>query len=107
MDYWKELDLTVVDTWADLTQQLEGHQFYYFSRHATRSHWSAEFADSDVLVFGSESQGLPSTIIDRSLDNALQIPMANDARSLNLSNAVAIATYEALRQMDGQGSGGS
>lgn len=98
MDYWSELDLQVVDTWADLVQRLDGHKFYYFSRHATRAHWSAEFSNSDVLVFGSESQGLPSTIVDKSSDAALQIPMADDARSLNLSNAVAIATYEALRQ---------
>ncbi len=100
MDYWDDLDLQVVDTWADLVQQLTGHSFYYFSRHATRAHWSAEFRKSDVLVFGSESQGLPSTIIDKSSDESLKIPMANDARSLNLSNAVAIATYEALRQIN-------
>ena len=99
MDYWEHLDFEVVDTWADLVQRLDGYQFYYFSRHAQREYWSADFAPTNVLVFGSESQGLPSTVFDRDSQNALTIPMEGRARSLNLSNAVAIATYEALRQM--------
>ena len=99
MDYWDALDLNVVDTWDELVERLDGHRFYFFSRHAQRIYWSVHYQASDVLVFGSESRGLPSTICDRSANNALTIPIIDAARSLNLSNAVAIAAYEALRQI--------
>ncbi len=98
LDYWQSVDWEAVDSWSHLTERLVGHRFWYFSRHATRSFWSAEYEANDVLVFGSETQGLPSTISRPDSDDSLRIPMAQSVRSLNLSNAVAVVVYEALRQ---------
>jgi tRNA (cytidine/uridine-2'-O-)-methyltransferase len=75
-----------------------GPGIWYFSKTATRSYLDATFAQGDVLVFGSESQGLPPSLLEANTEHALRIPIRPDARSLNLSNAVGIVTFEALRQ---------
>jgi len=68
------------------------------STKAARTHWEADFRDGDYLVFGRESRGLPEAMVWAAGERALRIPMAEGgARSLNLSTAVAIVLYEALR----------
>lgn len=64
-----------------------------------RSYTEAEFHDGCYLFFGKETKGLPESFLEEHFDSCVRIPMRNQARSLNLSNAVAIATYEALRQL--------
>ncbi len=100
LDYWQYLDWEVVDDWAALEKQLPAERFWFFSKKATKPYTSVSFQKNDVLVFGSESQGLPAEMLDANPNQNLRIPVRSEVRSLNLSNAVAVATYEALRQWD-------
>ena len=98
LDYWEHLEWEVVDDWPQLTENLSGRTFWYFSKTATREYTRVGFQQGDVLVFGSESQGLPPSLLADVGDQLLRIPIRAEVRSLNLSNAVAVAAYEALRQ---------
>lgn len=98
MDYWQRLEWEVVDDWNALSQALPQRTFWYFSRKAQREYIEASFQREDVLVFGSESTGLPDWLRSRQTEQNLRIPIRSDVRSLNLSNSVAIALYEARRQ---------
>jgi tRNA (cytidine/uridine-2'-O-)-methyltransferase len=100
LDYWEHLEWEAVDDWPALLARLEGRAFWYFTKKAKRSYIAARFAEGDVFVFGSESQGLPEPLLDAHRDRQLRIPLRPQARSLNLSNAVAVATFEALRQWE-------
>ena len=97
LDYWEHLQWEVVADWQELEQRLAARK-WLFTKHAKRSYTQATFEPGDALVFGSESRGLPSRLLDSAPNACLRIPMATEARSLNLSNAVAIALYEAVRQ---------
>ena len=98
LDYWEHLEWDVVDDWAALTAQLGPRVPYLFSKSAARSYLDASYQPGDVLVFGSESAGLPATITAVHQDRLLRIPIRPQVRSLNLSNAVAVAVFEAQRQ---------
>lgn len=98
LDYWEHLEWEVVDDWAALTAQLPSARHWCFTKKATRPYTQARFAPGDVLVFGSESQGLPDDILAASGERNLRIPTRPAVRSLNLSNAAAVALYEAQRQ---------
>ena len=104
MDYWPRLRLTVHD---DLTAFLgaagaAGGRMWMFSTKGAHAHWDADFADGDWLVFGSETHGLPQSLLDRDPPRVLRIPQAADERCLNLSTAAGIGLYEALRQRRGE-----
>lgn len=99
MDYWPQLDYRVHDDWADLDANLPGRR-WYFSRKAVKCYTRAEYRDGDILVFGSESHGLPDFLLDSAPARCVSIPMQSVARSLNLSVSVGIALYEAERQLD-------
>jgi tRNA (cytidine/uridine-2'-O-)-methyltransferase len=98
LDYWEHLAWQVVDNWEELRAALADRRFWLFTKKATRSYTAASFERGDVLVFGSESAGLPDTILTEHAGSQLRIPTRAEVRSLNLSNAVAVASYEALRQ---------
>jgi tRNA (cytidine/uridine-2'-O-)-methyltransferase len=98
LDYWQHLEWEAVDDWAELLRRLPGCRPYLFSKTAARPYTDVAYAVGDVLVFGSESQGLPASLIAGQTDHTLRIPIREQVRSLNLSNSVAIAVYEALRQ---------
>ncbi len=74
---------------------------WFFTKTATDSYLDARFAEGDVLVFGNESQGLPPSLLEAHRERLLRIPIRAQARSLNLSNAVGIVSFEALRQLGG------
>lgn len=95
LDYWDDLDWQAVDDWADLQNQLAG-RFWFFSKSGRRLYTDVAFERGDVLVFGSETQGLPDTLMPS--ESTLRLPMSGPVRSLNLSTTVGIAAYEALRQ---------
>jgi tRNA (cytidine/uridine-2'-O-)-methyltransferase len=97
LDYWEHLAWQVVDNWAELESLLPGRR-WLFTKKAEQSYLDARFERGDVLVFGSESAGLPDSILAQNATSQLRIPTRSDVRSLNLSNAVAVAAYEALRQ---------
>lgn len=104
LDYWPHLDLRMVDSWDELGAKLpenEGRRYWYFSRFAKKSLWEAEFQRGDALVFGSETTGLPPSLRENAGPYALRLPTTLEVRSLNLSNTVAIAVYELLRQTHG------
>jgi tRNA (cytidine/uridine-2'-O-)-methyltransferase len=101
LDYWQHLSWQVVDNWGELTQCLPVERHWYFTKRAERLYGSAQFAAGDVLVFGSESQGLPSEMLAGRPDRCLRVPTRPQVRSLNLSNCVAVAGYEVLRQSGG------
>jgi tRNA (cytidine/uridine-2'-O-)-methyltransferase len=100
MDYWKHLDWEAVENWGELARRLDKHQFWFFTKTARRSYADVAYSAGDVLVFGSESRGLPPSLIEEQSDCCLRIPIHENARSLNLSVAVAVAAYEARRQCD-------
>lgn len=99
MDYWDKCD---VRQWASLdTLQAEAGsaRFFYFTTKTERPYWSEQFKDGDYLVFGRETKGLPESLLETNAASCLTIPMARDARSLNLATAAGIVLYEAVRQL--------
>ena len=100
LDYWDKLDITYYDSLSDFfIKNKEGHFFYYTTK-GKLVHSNAEFPDNSYLVFGREDKGLPESLLHENPESCLRIPMRNELRSLNLSNSVAIAVYEVLRQWD-------
>jgi len=98
LDYWQHLDWQTLDDFADLCEHLPQERFWYFSKRAAREYTEADFQPGDVLVFGGESQGLPARMLAAGGRRVLRIPISARARSLNLSVAVAVAAFEAVRQ---------
>jgi tRNA (cytidine/uridine-2'-O-)-methyltransferase len=98
LDYWQHLDLEIVANWPELRERLPTSRLWYFTRHATKKFTEVNYADGDALVFGSESRGLPQSILAGQKEAQLRIPMTSQVRSLNLATAVGIACYEATRQ---------
>ncbi len=95
LDYWKHLEWEVVDDYATLCRQLPSDRQWFFSKHGRRAYCDVTVAPADVFVFGSESQGLPVSMLESQPDRVLRIPTRPEVRSLNLSNAVAVACYHA------------
>ena len=99
LDYWPLLDITVYENAQAFFSQNSG-PFFYFSTTARRVYTEVTYPDGAYLVFGKETAGLPEEWLRDHPDNSVRLPMLDDeaARSLNLSNAVAVGTYEVLRQ---------
>lgn len=99
LDYWQDVDLHVWENVAEFEAAMAGKRMWMLSTKAVKSPWQAAFQPGDFLVFGKETKGLPEEMIRRAADSALKIPMVpGSTRSLNLSTAVAIVLYEAVRQ---------
>lgn len=100
LDYWHLLDITYYDNLDDFFTRNDGGHFYYFSTKARHIHSEVEYPENCYLVFGKETAGLPEKLLHDNPEKCVRIPMLNnpDARSLNLSNSVAIGVYEVLRQ---------
>jgi len=101
MDYWQHLDWQAVDSWDELLTHLPGRTFWHLTKTATRLVWEANFGWGDVLVFGSESRGLPPSILTRNPSHNLKLPMRELVRSLNLASTANTVVYEAIRQFGG------
>ena len=99
MDYWPRLKLTVHDDTDSFLQASAGTRLWLFTSKSSQSLWDISFADGDRLVLGSETHGLPSSLIDAYPAQAVRIPQAAGERCLNLSTAAGIALYEAMRQV--------
>ena len=100
LDYWDELMLAYHDSFAEVEEAYPLARFFLFSTHAKRRYSDVSYRDGDFLVFGKETAGLGEALLSRRENDAVRIPMRATQRSLNLSNAVALALYEALRQTD-------
>lgn len=100
LDYWNELDITYYDSLADFFSKNPDGKFFYFTTKGRHIHSDMTYPDNCYLVFGREDAGLPEELLHDNPDSCLRIPMRPKLRSLNLSNSVAIAAYEVLRQWD-------
>ena len=101
LDYWDHLEWEVADSWADLLARLAavGKQPSWFLEvGGSRSYTDVSYQRGDVLVFGSESEGLPRSLLEAHREQVLSIPARPQVRSLNLANCAAIVAYEAIRQ---------
>ena len=100
LDYWQYLTVSRYPNWDDFISKNEG-EFYFCSTKGQKCHSEVEYPkDKDIyLVFGKESHGLPEPLLEANYERCIRIPMRGFVRSLNLSNAVAVVAYEALRQL--------
>lgn len=103
LDYWQYLDLHVYESLDEFFEKNKGGEFYYFSTKAPKRYTDVTYPDGAFLIFGKETKGLPEELLEKNLERCVRIPMKGALRSLNLSNSVAIAIYEALRQNDFDG----
>ncbi len=103
LDYWPYVDLRQDTNLEALKETLTESRFFYFSSKAKRSYLDVKYQRGDCLIFGPESRGLPEEVLRANSKSILRIPMlSSNVRSLNLASAVAIAVYEALRQILGR-----
>ena len=100
LDYWDKLDITYYDGLEDFMQKHKDATIYYFTTKAPRAYTEIDYPDEVYIMFGKESAGLPEVLLHAHPKHAVRIPMREGLRSLNLSNSVAIAVYEILRQGD-------
>lgn len=99
LDYWHLLDITYYEGLDDFFARNSG-PFYYFTTKAKNRYTDVVYPDGAYLVFGREDAGLPESLLVKNPASCVRLPMRGEARSLNLSNTVAVGVYEALRQWD-------
>lgn len=100
LDYWSMVDLTVYENLEDFFARTGAEDVWLTTTKAPRAYTEAQFRDGCWLFFGKETAGLPRELRERYASRCIRIPMRPEARSLNLSNSVAVVAYEALRQLD-------
>jgi tRNA (cytidine/uridine-2'-O-)-methyltransferase len=100
LDYWHLMQYEVHENWVEFCEKYPDAKLWYASTKAPRNYCEAEFGENDFVVFGRETKGLPEDLLRADYERAIRIPMRQEARSLNLSNSVAIVLYEALRQVN-------
>ena len=98
LDYWHLLDITYYDNVDDFFAKNPGITCYFATTKAPQTHCDITFKDGDYIMFGKETKGLDETLLHQHKETCIRIPMIGEARSLNLSNSVAVVVYEALRQ---------
>lgn len=103
VNYIDKLNYEVYENWEDFKNKNKG-KYFYFTRYGRRPHTEFDFRPENneniYLIFGKESTGIPKEILKDDLENCMRIPMTSNVRALNVSNSVAVAIYEALRQQD-------
>ncbi len=102
VNYIDKLEYTIYPNWEEFKQKNRG-DYYYFTRYGHKPHTSFDYSDQEkeiYLIFGKESTGIPKEILQEDLEHCMRIPMTANVRALNLSNCVAICTYEVLRQQN-------
>ena len=97
LDYWHFLDISYYENLTEFFEKNKG-PFYYFSTKAQHIHSQIDYPENCYLVFGKETKGLPEKLLYENPDTCVRIPMISEARSLNLSNSVAVSVFEVLRQ---------
>lgn len=99
LDYWNLVEVLDYENLQDFFSKNQVREMWCLSTKAPRCYTEAEFHDGAYLFFGKETKGLPEDFLEEHRESCVRIPMRREARSLNLSNAVAITVYEALRQL--------
>ena len=98
LDYWHLLGVEYYENLAEFFDKTKGARYFYATTKAPDTYAEAQFQDEDYILFGKETKGLPEELLHEHRERCIRIPMIDEARSLNLSNSVAIIAYEALRQ---------
>lgn len=100
MDYFKMVNMRVVSDFETVLREHPGCKFHFASTKAPRAYSEVQYGKDDLIVFGSESRGLPENMLKKRYEDCIRIPMRKEARSLNLSVSAAVVLFEALRQQD-------
>lgn len=100
LDYWKLLDIRYYDSYADFCEKNPDAQPWMATTKARHIYTDVAYGENDYIMFGKESAGIPEELLLENRERTIRIPMLAAARSLNLSNSVAIVIYEAMRQQD-------
>ena len=103
LDYWHHLDITYYDGLEDFYAKHPDAKVYYFTTKAKHIYTKVAYPDPVFIMFGKETKGLPEELLRDNPNTTVRIPMRDKLRSLNLSNSVAVAVYEVLRQRDYEG----
>lgn len=98
LDYWYLLDITYYEDLEDFFEKNKGGNFFYFTTKGRHVHTDMTYPDNSFLVFGREDAGLPEELLKENEESCVRLPMRSEARSLNLSNTVAVGVFEVLRQ---------
>ena len=98
LDYWHQLDITYYDGLDDFYAKNPNAEVYYFSTKAKHLYTEIKYPNPVYIMFGKETKGLPEELLHNNPERCVRLPMREGLRSLNLSNSVAIAVYEILRQ---------
>ena len=98
LDYWHLLDVRMYKNLNEFFEKNPNGRYFYATTKAPRAYHEAEYRDGDYLMFGKETKGLPEDLLAAHYDECVRIPIRAEARSLNLSNSVAVGVFEALRQ---------
>ncbi len=100
LDYWDKLDVRTYKNYEDFLLKNPGAKIYMATTKSKQTYCDVQYEDGCYIMFGKESAGIPEEILLENKETSIRIPMLENIRSLNLSNAVAIVAYEALRQLD-------
>ncbi len=103
LDYWHFVDIEYHDSVEEVFAKYPHSNFYFFTTKAGKNYSQVEYQEGDFLVFGKETKGLPEDLLASRYDSCVRLPMIGEIRSLNLSNSVAVAVYEAWRQCGFEG----
>jgi tRNA (cytidine/uridine-2'-O-)-methyltransferase len=98
LDYWEHAEVRTFVSWEKYLGEIDDRRLWLYTTKGARPYWDVVYKPGDILMFGSESRGLPGKILESGRGKPLRIPMLEERRSLNLSNSVAIVLYEMLRQ---------
>lgn len=98
LDYWHLLDITYYESTEEFFEKNKGGSFFYLTTKGRKLYSDISYPDGAYIIFGREDAGIPEEILVKNPDTCLRLPMRSEARSLNLSNTVAIVTYEVLRK---------
>ena len=99
LDYWSLVDVQIHENFQEVLDKYKDHRFFYLTTKSEQCYADIQFQYDDMLVFGKETKGLPEDLLKANPERCFRVPMVEDARSLNLSNTVAIVSYEAMRQL--------
>lgn len=100
LDYWDKLEIYEYENLDEFFERNSGGSFYYFTTKGKNLYSDINYPDNAYILFGREDKGLDETLLYNNKESCVRIPMRHELRSLNLSNSVAIAVYEILRQWD-------
>ena len=100
LDYWNEIDLWMHPDWTQFREAISRDRCLYFSAHGTTPYTDAKYAVNSVLVFGSETKGMPRRLIEKYPERTFRIPMRKEVRNINLATSAGVVLYEAIRQLE-------